>query len=127
VPKKEKMKFFFYDIVHSFFYFSQERFMDLNQFFSENFLKESLIDGIREPVSGSLLYGNNIISGAVVPTSNAIGLHGVKCRIVVSETLWFSCNDFARNVYNPKWIAGIFIVLWKCIKPSQEKMKSLYY
>ena len=25
------------------------------------------IDGIREPVSGSLLYGNNIISGAVVP------------------------------------------------------------
>ena len=33
------------------------------------------IDGIREPVSGSLLYGNNIISGAVVPTSNAIGLH----------------------------------------------------
>jgi photosystem II P680 reaction center D1 protein len=34
-------------------------------------------DGIREPVSGSLLYGNNIISGAVVPTSNAIGLHSV--------------------------------------------------
>ncbi len=33
------------------------------------------IDGIREPVSGSLLYGNNIISAAVVPTSNAIGLH----------------------------------------------------
>ena len=33
------------------------------------------IDGIREPVSGSLLYGNNIISGAVVPSSNAIGLH----------------------------------------------------
>ena len=33
------------------------------------------IDGIREAVSGSLLYGNNIISGAVVPSSNAIGLH----------------------------------------------------
>jgi photosystem II P680 reaction center D1 protein len=33
------------------------------------------IDGIREPVSGSLLDGNNIITGAVVPTSNAIGLH----------------------------------------------------
>lgn len=33
------------------------------------------IDGIREPISGSLLYGNNIITGAVVPTSNAIGLH----------------------------------------------------
>ena len=33
------------------------------------------IDGIREPVSGSLIFGNNIITGAVVPTSNAIGLH----------------------------------------------------
>ena len=27
------------------------------------------IDGIREPVAGSLLYGNNIVSGAVVPSS----------------------------------------------------------
>jgi len=33
------------------------------------------IDGIREPVSGALMYGNNIISAAVVPSSNAIGLH----------------------------------------------------
>jgi photosystem II P680 reaction center D1 protein len=33
------------------------------------------IDGIREPVSGSLLYGNNIITATVVPTSAAIGLH----------------------------------------------------
>jgi photosystem II P680 reaction center D1 protein len=33
------------------------------------------IDGIREPVSGSLLYGNNISSGAIIPTSAAIGLH----------------------------------------------------
>jgi photosystem II P680 reaction center D1 protein len=33
------------------------------------------IDGIREPVAGSLLYGNNIITGAIVPSSNAIGLH----------------------------------------------------
>jgi len=33
------------------------------------------IDGIREPVSGSLLYGNNIISAAVIPSSNAIGVH----------------------------------------------------
>jgi photosystem II P680 reaction center D1 protein len=30
---------------------------------------------IREPVSGSLLYGNNIISGAIIPTSAAIGVH----------------------------------------------------
>ncbi|KAL5555071.1 hypothetical protein UlMin_037307 [Ulmus minor] len=33
------------------------------------------IDSICEPVSRSLLYGNNIISGAIIPTSAAIGLH----------------------------------------------------
>ncbi|KAI5078654.1 hypothetical protein GOP47_0006325 [Adiantum capillus-veneris] len=33
------------------------------------------IDGIREPISGSVLYGNNIIYGAIIPTSAAIGLH----------------------------------------------------
>ena len=33
------------------------------------------IDGIREPVAGSLMFGNNIITGAVVLSSNAIGLH----------------------------------------------------
>lgn len=33
------------------------------------------IDGIREVVSGSLLYGNNLVTATVVPTSNAIGLH----------------------------------------------------
>ena len=43
------------------------------------------IDGIRKPVAGSLIYGNNIISGAVVPSSTLIGLHhlsylGLKSR-----------------------------------------------
>jgi photosystem II P680 reaction center D1 protein len=33
------------------------------------------IDGIREPVAGSLLYGNNIITASVIPSSNAIGVH----------------------------------------------------
>ena len=33
------------------------------------------IDGIREPVAGRLLYGNNIITAAVIPSSNAIGVH----------------------------------------------------
>jgi photosystem II P680 reaction center D1 protein len=32
-------------------------------------------DGISVPISGSLLDGNNIITAAVVPTSDAIGLH----------------------------------------------------
>jgi hypothetical protein len=79
------------------------------------------IDGIREPVSGSLLYGNNIISGAVVPTSNAIGLHGIKCQIVVRKSkqfqkginksthctflyldLFIICNNFAKSVQKSK-------------------------
>jgi len=33
------------------------------------------LDGIREPVFGSILTGNNPITAAVVPTSAAIGLH----------------------------------------------------
>lgn len=33
------------------------------------------MDGIREPISGSLLYGNNIITASIVPTSNAVALH----------------------------------------------------
>jgi len=33
------------------------------------------IDGIREPVSGSLLYSNNVITASVIPSSNAIGIH----------------------------------------------------
>ena len=33
------------------------------------------IDGIREPVSGSLLHANNVVTGGVIPSSNAIGVH----------------------------------------------------
>jgi photosystem II P680 reaction center D1 protein len=32
------------------------------------------IDGIREPVVCSLLYGNNIITAGLIPSSNAIGV-----------------------------------------------------
>ena len=33
------------------------------------------IDGIREPVAGSLAYGNNLISASIIPSSNAIEAH----------------------------------------------------
>jgi photosystem II P680 reaction center D1 protein len=33
------------------------------------------LDGIREPIFGSLLGGNNVITAAVIPTSAATGLH----------------------------------------------------
>ncbi|AFZ38140.1 Photosystem Q(B) protein (plasmid) [Stanieria cyanosphaera PCC 7437] len=49
------------------------------------------IDGIREPVIGSLLGGNNIATAAVVPTSAAIGLH--------FYPLW-SASSVAEWLYN---------------------------
>ena len=49
------------------------------------------IDGIREPVAGSLLYGNNVITGGVIPSSNAIGVH--------FYPVWDS-NGFDQWLYN---------------------------
>jgi photosystem II P680 reaction center D1 protein len=46
------------------------------------------IDGIREPVSGSLLYSNNIITGAVIPSSNAIGVHFYPVWEAISNNEW---------------------------------------
>ncbi|CAN6454640.1 unnamed protein product [Victoria cruziana] len=47
------------------------------------------IDGICEPISGSLLYGNNIISDAIVPTSAAIRLHFYSIWEASSIDEWF--------------------------------------
>jgi photosystem II P680 reaction center D1 protein len=46
------------------------------------------IDGIREPVAGSLLYGNNIITTALIPSSNAIGVHFYPVWDSSSEIEW---------------------------------------
>ncbi|KAL4185146.1 hypothetical protein AMTRI_Chr10g229190 [Amborella trichopoda] len=46
------------------------------------------IDGTCEPVYGSLLYGNNIIFGALAPTSAAIGLHFYPIWEVASVNEW---------------------------------------
>ena len=54
------------------------------------------IDGIREPVAGALLYGNNIISGAIIPSSNAIGVHFYP----VWEALGVSTMAFNLNGLN---------------------------
>ncbi|DBA93470.1 TPA: hypothetical protein ACH3X3_013993 [Trebouxia sp. C0006] len=61
------------------------------------------IDGIREPVSGSLLYGNNIISGAVVPTSNAIVLYGKRLKLYGWKLLIMKYMDM---VFYPIWEAA---------------------
>ncbi|MCD9645238.1 hypothetical protein HAX54_034006, partial [Datura stramonium] len=46
------------------------------------------IDGIREPVSGSLLYETNIIFSAIIPTSATIGLHFYPIREAASVDEW---------------------------------------
>lgn len=46
------------------------------------------IDGIREPVAGSLLYANNLVSAAVVPSSNAVGVHFYPAWEALSGDEW---------------------------------------
>jgi photosystem II P680 reaction center D1 protein len=65
------------------------------------------IDGIREPVSGSLLYGNNIISGAVVPSSNAIGLHFYPVWEALSLNEWlYNGGTYQLVVFH--FLIGVF-------------------
>jgi photosystem II P680 reaction center D1 protein len=66
------------------------------------------IDGIREPVSGSLLYGNNIITGAILPSSNAIGVH--------YYPVWdsISINEWVYNGGNYQFVVFHFILGVSC-------------
>jgi len=65
------------------------------------------IDGIREPVSGSLMYGNNIISGAVIPSSNAIGLHLYPIWEAASLDEWlYNGGPFQLIIFH--FLIGIF-------------------
>ena len=65
------------------------------------------IDGIREPVAGSLMFGNNIISGAVVPSSNAIGLHFYPIWEAASLDEWlYNGGPYQLVVFH--FLIGIF-------------------
>ena len=68
------------------------------------------IDGIREPVAGSLLYGNNIISGAVIPSSNAIGLHLYPIWEANSLDEWlYNGGPFQLTVFH--FLIGVYAYL----------------
>ena len=77
------------------------------------------IDGIREPVAGSFLYGNNIISAAVVPSSNAIGLHFYPIWEAASLDEWLynggnlSTGSVSLSPWNlcPTWVESGKLVL----------------
>ena len=65
------------------------------------------IDGIREPVMGSLIDGNNIISAAVVPTSAAIGLHFYPLWEAASVEEWlYNGGPYQLIVFH--FLIGIF-------------------
>jgi photosystem II P680 reaction center D1 protein len=68
------------------------------------------IDGIREPISGSLLNGNNIITVAVVPSSNAIGLHFYPIWEVSSLDEWlYNGGPYQLIVFH--FMIGIYAYL----------------
>ena len=68
------------------------------------------IDGIREPVAGSLMWGNNIISGAVVPSSNAIGLHFYPIWEASSLSEWlYNGGPYQLVVFH--FLLGVFAYL----------------
>ena len=67
------------------------------------------IDGIREPVSGSLLYGNNLISGSVIPSSNAIGVH----FYLVWESVTLDERLYNGGTYQFYILSLVYLVGWE--------------
>ncbi|KAJ6861731.1 hypothetical protein NC651_037717 [Populus alba x Populus x berolinensis] len=64
------------------------------------------IDVIREPVSGSLFYGNNIISGAIIPTFATIRLHFYLIWEVTSVDEWLY-NDGPYELIVLHFLLGV--------------------
>ncbi|PHU07477.1 Photosystem II protein D1 [Capsicum chinense] len=64
------------------------------------------IDGIREPILGSQLYENNIISGAIIPTSATIGLHFYPIWEVTSVYEWLY-NDGPYELIVLHFLLGV--------------------
>ena len=59
------------------------------------------VDGIRESVSGSLIYGNNIISESVILTLQAIGLHFYSIWNVASIDEWLYNRESSQLIVCP--------------------------
>ena len=97
------------------------------------------IDGIREPVAGSLLYGNNVISASVVPSSNAIGMHFYPIWEAASLDEWlYNGGEYQLIVYH--LIIGLFSYMgreWelsyrlgmrygRCMAPTNNVTRTTY-
>lgn len=68
------------------------------------------MDGIREPVIGSLLGGNNPLTAAVIPTSAAIGLHFYPLWAAGSVPEWLY-NGGPYQLIVLHFLVGIFAYL----------------
>ncbi|MEO1145163.1 MAG: Photosystem Q(B) protein 1 [Cyanobacteria bacterium J06638_22] len=68
------------------------------------------MDGIREPIIGSLLGGNNPLTAAVIPTSAAIGLHFYPLWAAGSVPEWLY-NGGAYQLIVLHFLIGIFAYL----------------
>lgn len=65
------------------------------------------IDRIREPITGSLLHGNIIITAPVVPTTNAIGLHFYPIWKAISHEEWlYNGGPYQLTIFH--FLVGIF-------------------
>jgi len=68
------------------------------------------MEGIREPIFGSLLGGNNLITAAVIPTSAAIGLHFYPIWDAASVEEWLY-NGGPYQLIVLHFLVGIFAYL----------------
>ncbi|MGI0486760.1 photosystem II q(b) protein [Pantanalinema rosaneae CENA516] len=68
------------------------------------------MEGIREPVLGSLLDGNSVITAAVIPTSAAIGLHFYPLWAAASVDEWLY-NGGPYQLIVLHFLIGIFAYL----------------
>lgn len=68
------------------------------------------MEGIREPILGSLLDGNNLITAAVIPTSAAIGLHFYPIWDAASVDEWLY-NGGPYQLIVLHFLIGIFAYL----------------
>ena len=74
--------------------------------------------------AGSLIYGNNIISGAVVPSSNAIGLHFYPIWEAASLDEWlYNGGPYQLVVFH--FLIGIFCYMgreWDLLPPRHASL-----
>ncbi|KAJ8439662.1 LOW QUALITY PROTEIN: hypothetical protein Cgig2_017935 [Carnegiea gigantea] len=80
------------------------------------------INGIGEPIFGSLLYKNNIISGAIIPTSVAIGFHFYPIWEAASVDEWlYNGGPYKLILLHfllglVIWImSGNLVFIWVCV------------